>query len=91
VPGGDGAIHGMSLCADRRDVESLLGQHRDDARLAVVGAVLFAASFLLLKAAGVNFDLPSESVQQKLSPATLKTQSLHPLPTPPALSPAAHP
>jgi hypothetical protein len=79
----------LSLRADRRDVGGLLGQHRDDARLAVAGAVLFAASFLLLKAVGVNFDLPSEPVQPSFSPATLKTQSLHPLPALPALSPAA--
>jgi 2-keto-3-deoxy-6-phosphogluconate aldolase len=72
-------------------VGSLLGQHRDDARLAGAGAVLFAASFLLLKAAGANFDLPSESVQPNFSPATLKTQSHHPLPALPALSPAALP
>jgi 2-keto-3-deoxy-6-phosphogluconate aldolase len=72
-------------------VGSLLGQHRDDARLAGAGAVLFAASFLLLKAAGANFDLPSESLQPKFSPATLKTQSHHPLPALPALSPAALP
>jgi hypothetical protein len=72
-------------------VGSLLGQHRDDARLAVAGAVLFAASFLLLKAVGVNFDLPSEAVQPNVSPATLKTQPLHPLPALPALSPAALP
>jgi hypothetical protein len=81
----------MSLCADRRDVGSLLGQHRDDARLAVAGAVLFAVSFLLLRAAGANFDLPSEPVQPSVFPATLTTQSLHPLPALPALSPAAHP
>ena len=68
---------------------SLLGQHRDDARLAVAGAVLFAASFLLLRALGVNFDLPSE--QPGVVPATLTTQSLRPLPAPPALSRAAHP
>ena len=70
---------------------SLLGQHRDDARLAVAGAVLFAASYLLLKAVGVNFDLPSEPVQPSVSPATLTTQSLHPLPALPALSKAALP
>ena len=70
---------------------SLLGQHRDDARLAVAGAVLFAASFLLLRALGVNFDLPSEPVQPGVVPATLTTQSLRPLPALPALSQAAHP
>jgi hypothetical protein len=48
----------LSLCADRRDVGGLLGQHRDDARLAVAGAALFAASYLLLRAFGANFDLP---------------------------------
>lgn len=36
----------------------LLGQHRDDARLAVAGAVLFAASYLLMHAVGMNFELP---------------------------------
>ena len=70
---------------------SLLGQHRDDARLAVAGAVLFAASYLLLRAAGVNFDLPSEPVQPGVFPATLNTQTHHPLPALPALSPAALP
>jgi hypothetical protein len=91
VTGGDGALHGLSLCADRRDVGSLLGQHRDDARLAVAGAVLFAASFLLMRALGVNFDLPPESVQPSVFPATVRTQSLRPLPALPALSPAALP
>jgi hypothetical protein len=81
----------LSLRADRSDVGSLLGQHRDDARLVVAGAVLFAASYLLLRAVGVNFDLPSEPVQPSVSPATLKTQSLHPLPALPALSAAALP
>jgi hypothetical protein len=81
----------MSLCADRRGVGSLLGQHRDDARLAAAGAVLFAVSFLLLRAAGVNFDLPSEPVQPSVIPATVNTRSVHPLPALPALSPAALP
>jgi len=81
----------LSLRADRRDVGGLLGQHRDDARLAVAGAVLFAASFLLMKAVGVNFDLPSEPAQPGFRPATLTTQSLHPLPALPASSPAALP
>ena len=35
---------------------SLLGQHRDDARLAAAGAVLFAASYLLMHAFGPDFD-----------------------------------
>jgi hypothetical protein len=81
----------MSLCADRRDVGSLLGQHRDDARLAVAGAVLFAASFLLMQAVGPNFELPPEPTQPNLSPATLKTQPVHPLPALPALLPVALP
>jgi len=42
-------------------VGSLLGQHRDDARLAVAGAVLFAASFLLMQAFGPDFELPRGS------------------------------
>jgi hypothetical protein len=72
-------------------VGSLLGQHRDDARLAMAGAVLFAASFLLMRAVGVNSELPSEPIQPNPSPATLKTQPVHPLPAPPALLPVALP
>jgi hypothetical protein len=88
VPGGDGALHGLSLRADRRDVGGLLGQHRDDARLAVAGAVLFAASFLLMRAFGMNFDLPREPVQPGVSRATLSTEVLAAASTPTASLPA---
>jgi hypothetical protein len=70
----------LSLRADRRDVGGLLGEHRDDARLAVAGAVLFAASFLLMHAVGMNFDLPRQPAQPSGFPATLTTRSSHPLP-----------
>ena len=39
----------------------LFGQHHQDARLAAAGAVLFAASYLVLRAVGVNFDLPTQT------------------------------
>jgi hypothetical protein len=86
----------LSLRADRRDVGGLLGQHRHDARLAVAGAVLFSASFLLMHAVGVNFELPAAPIQPSVFPATLETQVLAVASTPtaslrfPALQPA-HP
>jgi hypothetical protein len=86
MPRGDCAIHGLSLRADRRDVGGLLGQHRDDARLAVAGAVLFAASFLLMQALGMDFDLPKVAgPQDSPTPATLKEESPATAPAPTAL------
>ncbi len=90
VTRGDCALHGLSLRADRRDVGGLLGQHRDDARLAVAGAVLFAASFLLLRLVGVNFELPAAPANPTLSPATV-VQPVQPIPALPAPLPVALP
>ena len=58
----------------------LLGEHRDDARLAAAGAVVFAASYLLLRAFGANFDLPPAHVEPapSLGNASVATQDSRP-------------
>ena len=66
---------------------SLLGQHRDDARLAVAGAVLFAASYLLMQAFGPAFELPSGSEPLTSGRHSVEAPVTAPAPSAPLLPP----
>jgi len=68
-------------------VGSLLGQHRDDARLAVAGAVLFAASFLLMQVVGPDFDLPRGSEPLTSGRHSVEAPATAPAPSAPLLPP----